>query len=537
MTPRGPAVRRSPAGCPPRRSRAPAAGGLVRPSQVRTSRPSSPAFAASSTYATASGNRPAQRGQVLEAVARGLAVDRAQQRELGVFAVAGERAVRQRRVQIAVVARHLHQAGVAGDRGEHPGLHLVGVGDHQAPALVGDDRLPYHLGDLQCATAVGRPAAGDRAARQVLGAEAAVAHPVLEPAPAVGASRSGTASCTRSAGSTAGWSSSASSQRRVDLTLMPAAPNAFTTSAGRSGRTRRLPKAADTWSASSARRRGRNRPGLAARAEQAGRARRRARQPATACRGRSISRRGQAARGLHGGQQPTGARVSAAIRRNRPACMPTSIWRTSRASATPSSAGPNRVACPVAVARRARAGKARAGKARAGGARAGMTRGVRPGALAGMQQGLGEGDVVATAHLGPRRAAGTGRSRTRQPRPSAHVRHRAGRARDRHRRREIVDQGQARRSRCRPRRVPAGCAVRPGPAATATRTPQILRRAGRQSCAPGRECSGVWSRPGPWAGRAGPRRLDPQPEGCPWCPPAGPENLAGCHSSRQSRRP
>ena len=96
----------------------------------------------------------------------------------------------------------------------------------------------------------------------------------------------------------------------------------------------------------------------------------------------------------------------------------------------------------------------------------------------------------------------------------------------RHRRREIVDQGG--------RGVAAAVLGEflqegraPGPGSYRNPHASDSPPSRRQSGAAGREFPGVWSRPGPWAGRAGPRRLHPQPEGCPWCPPTGPENLAG----------
>ncbi len=76
-------------------------------------------------------------------------VHRAEHGEFGLCPVAGERAVRHRLVQVALPARDLHQAGVARDRGQHPRLHLVGVGHHEPPARVGDYGTPDHLGDLQ----------------------------------------------------------------------------------------------------------------------------------------------------------------------------------------------------------------------------------------------------------------------------------------------------------------------------------------------------------------------------------------------------
>ncbi len=121
----------------------------------------------------------AQIGHVLEGIAGRLAVNGAQQGEFGLGAVATEGAGGEVGVEVRAAAGHLHQARVARDGGQHPGLHLVGVGDHQAPPRVGTYGLPDDLGDLECAAAVGGPAAGDRAAGEILGAEAAVVHPLL----------------------------------------------------------------------------------------------------------------------------------------------------------------------------------------------------------------------------------------------------------------------------------------------------------------------------------------------------------------------
>src|SRR6185312_16324335 len=64
------------------------------------------------------GDRPGEAapegGEVLQAVAGGLAVDRAEDGELGLRAVAGEDAVGHRLVEVGLPAGHLHQPGVAG---------------------------------------------------------------------------------------------------------------------------------------------------------------------------------------------------------------------------------------------------------------------------------------------------------------------------------------------------------------------------------------------------------------------------------------
>ena len=95
----------------------------------------------------------------------------------------------------AVVDHPLVEVGPAGRAGqrlvaahprEHAWLELGDVGDHEGPAVVGDCGGPDLHRERQRTPAVGRPPPRGRAGRLVGRAEPAVAHPLVDPRPAVG---------------------------------------------------------------------------------------------------------------------------------------------------------------------------------------------------------------------------------------------------------------------------------------------------------------------------------------------------------------
>ncbi len=313
---------------------------------------------------------------------------------------------------------------------------------------------------------------------------------------------------------------------------MPSVANAFSSCAGESGLTCRPPNAAEIWAARSASRGGRN-PGPGRAAEQAGQQGVVHVSPPRHAAGAHLGC-GQAARGLHRGQQAEPGRVGirgdpAQLVRVHTDQRPEDLTRLGDSGLGRAEQG----GLPGGgwPARRARGGQTRAGQTRAGQTRAGLTRdglagGAQACALAGAQQGLGEGGVVAAVHPDPTVQQGRVDRGRVSPDPAHMFATWPGALVLRHRRREIVDQGG--------RGVAAAVLGEflqegraPGPGSYRNPHASESPPSRRQSGAADREFPGVWPRPGPWAGRAGSRRLHPQPEGGPWCPPTGPENLAG----------
>ena len=119
------------------------------------------------------------------ALAAGRAVHRTEQAELGVGAAGDGTVVDHALVEVGPPGR-ARQRAVAAHPGQHPRLELGHVCDHEGPAVVGNrGRADLH-GEGQRSTAVGRPAPGRRAGRLIGRAEATVAHPLVDPGPAVG---------------------------------------------------------------------------------------------------------------------------------------------------------------------------------------------------------------------------------------------------------------------------------------------------------------------------------------------------------------
>ena len=118
------------------------------------------------------------------ALAAGAAVHRPEHPDLGV----GPARHRPARDHALVEVRRPGGVGhrrVTAHAGEDAGLELGDVGDDEPPAVVGDRRGP-HLGrHRQRSPAVGRPPPGHHAAGQEPRPEAAVAHPGVQPVPAV----------------------------------------------------------------------------------------------------------------------------------------------------------------------------------------------------------------------------------------------------------------------------------------------------------------------------------------------------------------
>ena len=168
--------------------------------------------------------------------------------------VAAERA-RQRLVQIAA-GRCLRKGPVPGQRGQDPRLELRGVGHHQHPAGIGDNRPPQDPRDLQRPAAARCPSPGHHAAHHVLRPEPAAGHPAVQPRPAVRGVQPGPAPCTQ--GSAPPPDDQPRGARRTWSSCIrtPSAAKARTSCAGESGLTRRPPNAASILAASSASRAG-----------------------------------------------------------------------------------------------------------------------------------------------------------------------------------------------------------------------------------------------------------------------------------------
>ena len=167
-------------------------------------------------------------------LARGRAVHGTQHGHLGVRPVAAEPVVGQRGVQI-LVGRDPLQRSISGDRGQHPGLQLGGVGDDQPVAGIGDHGLAQRARDLQRTAAPGRPPPGDHRPGQVLRVEPAVARPFVQPVPAVRGVHPGQFLVGAAPAATAGWSSSLITHDRVLSISNPARRNAARRSTAESG--------------------------------------------------------------------------------------------------------------------------------------------------------------------------------------------------------------------------------------------------------------------------------------------------------------
>ena len=82
-------------------------------------------------------------------------------------------------------AGRLREGVITGERGEHPRLELGRVRDHQHPAGIRNDRAADHPRNLQRAAAAAGPPARNHSPDHVLRVEPAAADPFVQPGPAV----------------------------------------------------------------------------------------------------------------------------------------------------------------------------------------------------------------------------------------------------------------------------------------------------------------------------------------------------------------